>query len=87
MIASIPTLLPAYGRDYKNKAAILADLNGDKDFLISGINWSFKCLTTDNCALINREQLLMERISSVVVRYKNQRSVTSFKLTKEGVFK
>jgi hypothetical protein len=32
MIASIPTLLPAYGRDYKNKAAILADLNGNKDF-------------------------------------------------------
>jgi hypothetical protein len=77
MIASIPTLLPAYGRDYKNKATILADLNGDKDFLISGIN----------SALINREQLLMERVSSVVVRYKNQRSVTSFKLTKEGVFK
>jgi hypothetical protein len=77
MIASIPTLLPAYGRDYKNKAAILADLNSDKDFLISGIS----------CALINREQLLMERVGSVVVRYKNQRSVTSFKLSKEGVFK
>jgi hypothetical protein len=77
MIATIPTLLPAYGRDYKNKAAILADLNGDKDFLISGIS----------SALINREQLLQERISSVVVRYKNQRSVTSFKLSKDGEFK
>jgi hypothetical protein len=77
MIASIPTLLPAYGRDYKNKEAILADLNGDKDFLISGIS----------SALINREQLLQERISSVVVRYKNQRSVTSFKLSKDGEFK
>jgi hypothetical protein len=29
----------------------------------------------------------MERVGSVVVRYKNQRSVTSFKLTKEGLFK
>ena len=77
MIATIPTLLPAYGRDYKNKAAILADLNGDKDFLISGIS----------SALINREQLLMERISSVVIRYKNQRAVTSFKLSKDGEFR
>jgi len=77
MIATIPTLLPAYGRDYKNKAAILADLNNNKDFLISGIS----------SALINREQLLMERISSVVVRYKNQRSVTSFKLSKDGEFR
>ena len=77
MIASIPTLLPAYGRDYKNKAAILADLNNKKDFCISGISY----------ALINKEQLLMERIKSVVVRYKNERSVTSFKLSKDGEFR
>ena len=57
MIATIPTLLPAYDRDYKNKAAILADLNNNKDFCISGISY----------ALINKEQLLMERIKSVVL--------------------
>ena len=28
-------LIPAYGRDYKSKAAILADLKADKDFIIS----------------------------------------------------
>ncbi len=26
------TLIPAYGRDYKNKVAVLADFQRDKDF-------------------------------------------------------
>jgi hypothetical protein len=29
------TLLPAYGRDYKSKAAVLADWNAGKDFRIA----------------------------------------------------
>ena len=72
----IPTLLPAYGRDYKRKADIALDLNTDKDFLISGIR----------PVLVNKEQLISEGIKSVVVRYGNQRKVTSFKLVK-GEFK
>lgn len=28
------TLTPAYGRDYKSKAAILVDFNAGKDFLL-----------------------------------------------------
>ena len=72
----IPTLLPAYGRDYKSKAAILADLNTDKDFMISSLNLS----------LINRPQLIEMGASSIVVRYGNQRKVTSFKLV-SGIFK
>ncbi len=28
------TLSPAYGRDYKSKAKVLIDWNGEKDFLI-----------------------------------------------------
>lgn len=27
------TLLPAYGRDYRSKAAVIADWNADKDFV------------------------------------------------------
>lgn len=27
------TLTPAYGRDYKSKAAVLADWNADQDFI------------------------------------------------------
>lgn len=73
----IPTLLPAYGRDYKNKAAILADLNADKDFVFSSIQ----------SALVNRPQLVAEGCKSVVVRYAQQRKVTSFSITKEGLFK
>jgi hypothetical protein len=37
----IPTLLPAYGRDYKSKAAIADDLNNNKDFIISGLNLTY----------------------------------------------
>jgi hypothetical protein len=72
----IPTLLPAYGRDYSKKADIASDLNANKDFLISNIR----------PALINKEQLVSEGIKSVVVRYGNQRKVTSLKLVK-GEFK
>jgi hypothetical protein len=74
--AMIPTLLPAYGRDYKRKADIASDLNNNKDFYISGLS----------PALINKEQLISEGIKSVVVRYGNQRKVTSLKLVK-GEFK
>lgn len=73
----IPTLLPAYGRDYKKKADILADLNADKDFVFSSIQ----------SALVNRPQLVAEGCRSVVVRYSQQRKVTSFTLTKEGFYK
>lgn len=31
-------LIPAYGRDYKSKAAVLADLNAGKDFLIADMS-------------------------------------------------
>jgi len=72
----IPTLLPAYGRDYKRKADIASDLNANKDFYISGIS----------PALINKEQLISEGMRTVVIRYNNQRKVTSFKLVK-GEFK
>jgi len=72
----IPTILPAYGRDYKSKAAILADLNADKDFMISSLNLS----------LINRPQLIEMGVSFIVVRYGNQRKVTSLKLV-SGKFK
>ena len=72
----IPTLLPAYGRDYSKKADIASDLNANKDFLISDIR----------PALINKEQLVSEGIKSVVVRYGNQRKVTSLKLV-NGEFK
>ena len=73
----IPTLLPAYGRDYKNKAAIIEDINSEKDFLMS----SFKP------ALFNKSQLISKGFKSIVIRYANERKVTSLKLTSAGDFK
>lgn len=32
-----PTLSPAYGRDYKSAAAVLADWAANKDFTINGL--------------------------------------------------
>ena len=34
-------VIPAYGRDYKSKAAVLADLRAGKDFLISDMSSSY----------------------------------------------
>jgi hypothetical protein len=34
----VGTLVPAYGRDYKSKAAVIADFLGGKDFMLQGIN-------------------------------------------------
>jgi hypothetical protein len=38
------TLVPAYGRDYKSKAAVQADWDADKDFIIAsyGHPWDTK---------------------------------------------
>jgi hypothetical protein len=63
----IPTLLPAYGRDYKSKAAIADDLNNNKDFIISGLNLTYA----------NKDQLITENFKSIVVRYSQQRKVTT----------
>jgi hypothetical protein len=74
----IPSLLPAYDRDYSKKADIASDLNANKDFLMSSFNLNY-------CP-INKEQLIKEGFNTVVVRYGNQRKVTSLKLVK-GEFK
>ena len=62
------TLLPAYGRDYKSKKAILNDLNALKDFLVSHTG-----------QYINKPQFKELNISSFNVlydkhyKYKNRR--------------
>ena len=66
----IPTLLPAYGRDYKTKAQIQADLDAGKDFVLSGLHAQY----------INLEQLQELGGTSAVVRYAGQRKVTSVKI-------
>lgn len=62
------TLQPAYGRDYKSRAAVLADLKAGKDFL-----------TVGRGPLINLPQILAEPGGDVNVRYSANRKVAIFK--------
>ena len=63
------TLLPAYGRDYKNKKLIIDDLNNDKDFLES-----------TSLRAINKQQFKELNISSFNVRYDQHRKITNIKI-------
>jgi len=55
-------LTPAYGRDYKSKAAILADFNANKDFVANDYNKG---------GYITKNELLKMNIHEVNIRYKN----------------
>tara|TARA_R100000231_G_scaffold2988_1_gene5482 strand:+ start:774 stop:992 length:219 start_codon:yes stop_codon:yes gene_type:complete len=63
------TLLPAYGRDYKSKKAIIEHLNNDRDFLES-----------TSLKPINKQQFKELNISSFNVRYDQQRKITNINI-------
>ena len=63
------TLLPSYGRDYKNKKSIINDLNSLKDFIVS-----------HSGQYINKQQFYELGITSFNVRYDNQRKITNIKI-------
>lgn len=60
------TLVPAYGRDYKSKASLMADWNADKDFRAVGFGQS---------GYINRSQWLDMPAASIEFRYDKTRKV------------
>ncbi len=60
----IGTLTPAYGRDYKSKAAVAEALAAGQDFI-----------DTNSGKPINKPQLLAERLRRVTVRYGALRKV------------
>lgn len=64
-------LVPAYGRDYKSQAAVLADFNAGKDFKIADISSPY------DGAYVNKEQIVKDGIKRVTIRYKQLRSVMS----------
>lgn len=66
------TVTPAYGRDYKSKAAILADWNADMDFT----------LQPDGC-YINRPQV---ESGEVNVRYSRMTKVAVLFVRKDGTW-
>tara|TARA_R100001591_G_scaffold97488_1_gene103501 strand:- start:167 stop:388 length:222 start_codon:yes stop_codon:yes gene_type:complete len=63
------TLLPAYGRDYKSKKAIINDLNALKDFIVSHTG-----------QYINKPQFKEHNIISFNVRYNNQLKITNINI-------
>lgn len=63
------TLTPAYGRDYKSKAEVVAAFNEDKDFIIRDVisPWCGKPA--------NKRQLKESGVRSVNLRYAKERRV------------
>ena len=66
------TLTPAYGRDYKSKAAVLADLNAGRDFM-GGI-------PGDRLLPLNLDYLVRAGAVEVNVRYSDLRRVAVVKI-------
>jgi len=68
-LAEASTILPAYGRDYKSKAAAIADFNAGKDFIIADFSsrWDGKP--------VNKEDLMGTGQRSVNIRFNNKRNV------------
>ena len=65
------TLTPAYGRDYKSKAQIIADLEAGKDFILSQYGSPY------DGKPVNKAQLMDQR--QVNVRYSGLRKVAVVK--------
>jgi len=63
------TLTPAYGRDYKSKKAIQADLDADKDFIIADFGHRYEGKP------VNKSQLIETGVKQVNVRYSKLRKV------------
>jgi hypothetical protein len=63
--------VPAYGRDYRSKAAVLADWNADKDFQICDIS------SPDDGRYINRQDKPAD--VALQVRYQRLTKVTVIK--------
>jgi len=66
-------VLPAYGRDYKNKKEILKDYLDNKDFEVSDIS---------NKGKINKTDCLRYGIACLIIRYGNLRKVASINVVK-----
>lgn len=69
------TLFPAFGRDYKGKAAIIADLEAGKDFIFDAP--AHEPHPSDGKP-INLEQLRVDGAVRLQIRYKKKRSSAFF---------
>lgn len=79
-MATLSTLTPAYGRDYKTKAEVVSAWNADKDFLLHmGLE----------VRPINRPDIGVfgECYDQITVRFAKQRKVTVLVRGKDGYWK
>lgn len=66
------TLTPAYGRDYKSKAAVQADFDAGKDFIIADMFHKYSGKPAN-------KQDLAKECAEVMVRYDGLRKIAKFK--------
>ena len=66
-------VLPAYGRDYKNKKEILKDYLENKDFQVSDIT---------NHPYLNKNDCQKMGIACLIIRYGNLRKTASINVIK-----
>jgi len=71
------TVSPSYGRDYKNKASILADWKSNLDFTIQSYG-------PDMGRQINIQDAEHGNVKSLNVRYSNMYKVAVLKRTAKG---
>jgi hypothetical protein len=63
------TLVPAYGRDYKSQAAVKADWEGKKDFILNNVmsRWDGKPANRDSFQPGTRVQIRYAELRKVMV--------------------
>ena len=66
-------VLPAYGRDYKNKKEILADYLANKDFQVSDIT---------NHPYLNKSDCQKMGIACLIIRYSGLKKTASINVIK-----
>lgn len=71
MMTTYLSAIPAYGRDYKNKAAVLADWQAGKDFQSQGFHGYGYFSVNDFTEDFNNPTKLLGSHTEINVRYAN----------------
>ena len=69
------TIAPAFGRDYASKAKALAAWDDNKDFVIHDLFIGGRYVNKQQ-----REELIRDGITTIMLRYNNMRMVVVLKL-------
>lgn len=67
-------IIPAYGRDYKSRAAVISDWVDDKDFTVADLS------SPHDGRKVNRADALRAGITKVIARFDKLRKITLFRV-------